>query len=62
MDKRETVAKASCPVPLRKLFVTSVPEDCNELKLSIYQGNRSLGQVCTIRRIRFKMGIICKQS
>lgn len=45
-DKTEIVAKASCPIPVRKPVVASVPEGCNELKLSIFQGNRSLGQVC----------------
>ena len=45
-DKKELVALASCPIPLRKLFMASVPEGSQELKVSVFQGNRSLGQVC----------------
>lgn len=45
-DAKEVVAQASCPIPLRKPFTVTVPEGKNEIKLTVFQGSRSLGQVC----------------
>ncbi|KAK3927068.1 Heat shock 70 kDa protein 14 [Frankliniella fusca] len=45
-EKKELIAKASCPVPFRKQFVVVVPEGCEKMKLSVFQGTRCLGQAC----------------
>lgn len=46
LDKKELVARASCPVPVRKQFVVTTPEGSSEVNITVSQGSRSLGQAC----------------
>lgn len=44
VEKKEVIARASCPIPFRKMFTVSPLDSQSELRLSIFQGDRQLGQ------------------